>query len=222
MCGRFIMVDRDEVKRIAADIARDLADHAGELETLDPIESFGPFLSQPQPPSGPDGRADARPSSVVPLIAPTAHGAQLAVADMAWGFDMPWTKGLVFNTRIETALGKPDGVWGASLARRRCIVAAWAFYEPHASETVPSERTGRPVKRQYRFERRDGGPMLLAGIHDKGRFSIVTTEPDDTVAPVHDRMPLTLESEDAALWLAGRHDELSGRPGASLIGLPER
>ena len=48
MCRRFIPVDRDEVARIAAEIERDLADHADELESLDPLESFEAYLSAPE------------------------------------------------------------------------------------------------------------------------------------------------------------------------------
>ena len=221
MCRRFIVVDRAEVARIAAGIARDLEAHAGELGALDPLEAWRPFLSAPVP-DAPGDRREAFPQTVVPLIAPTGQGAQVAVADMAWGFEVPWKKGPVFNTLIETALGDPACLWAESLARRRCIVPAWAFYESHATETVPSARTGKPVKRPYAFERADGAPLLLAGIHNRGRFSLVTTQPNGAVAPVHDRMPLALDAREAALWLAGTYAPLLDRTGLALTAAPER
>lgn len=220
MCRRFVIVERAEVARIAAEIARDVAAHAGELSALDPLEAWRPFLSAPVS-DAPGVQREAFPQAVVPLIAPTGVGAQLAVADMVWGFEVPWKKGPVFNTRIETALDDPSCMWAESLARRRCLVPAWAFYESHATETVPSARTGKPVKRQYAFARPDGAPLLLAGIHDQGRFSLVTTQPNETVAPVHDRMPLTLDTREAALWLAGNYAPLLNREGLPLTSAPE-
>lgn len=244
MCRRFIPVDRDEVARIAAEIERDLADHEGELGSLDPLETYEAHLFAPagaeaqetrcdaaaqlslfdDAPAAParTERAEAFPSSVVPLIVPTGEGCGLATVHMTWGYEVPWKNGPVFNTRIETALRGEGSMWSASFARRRCLIPAWGFYESHASETVPSERTGRPVKRQYAFEPAGGAPLLLAGIHDRGRFSIVTTEPNGAVAPVHNRMPLALDAREASLWLRGIYAPLLDRGAIELRVAPER
>lgn len=219
MCRHFIAVDRAEVAKIAAEIAQDLEAHAGELGTIDPLEAYRSFLSAPVP-DAPGQRRDAFPSTVVPLIAPTGLGPQLAIADMAWGYEVPWKKGPVFNTRIETALDDPSCMWAESFARRRCIVPAWTFYESHATETIPSPRTGKPVKRQYAFERPDGAPLLLAAIHDRGRFSLVTTAPNQVVAPVHNRMPLALDASEAVSWLTGDFAPLLDRGALALSTVP--
>ena len=108
-------------------------------------------------------RPEALPSSVVPLIVASGDGCGLAVAHMAWGYEVPWKNGPVFNTRIETALRSEGSMWAESFARRRCLVPARGFYESHATETVPSERTGRPVKRQYAFAAPDGRAALAGG-----------------------------------------------------------
>lgn len=257
MCRRFIPVDRDEVARIAKEIERDLADHAGELASLDPLAGYeehlfpadacvtashapaaesalGAGVDRPSQLSlfdetmpaafvdGPMHKSHAFPSSVVSLIVPSGEGASLAVVHMAWGYEVPWKNGPVFNTRIETAMKGDGGMWGASFARRRCLIPAWGFYESHATETVPSARTGRPVKRQYAFEPLAKAPLLLAGIHEKGRFSLVTTEPNDVVAPVHNRMPLVLEPSEAKLWLCGAYAPLLDRSSVELRAAPER
>ncbi len=219
MCRRFIPIDCDEVARIAAEIERDLAAHADELASLDPIEAYEDFLFFPES-AQPDraeqraereeapvqlslldgesdepaeargtgapsraSRPEALPSSVVPLIVASGDGCGLAVAHMAWGYEVPWKNGPVFNTRIETALRSEGSMWAESFARRRCLVPARGFYESHATETVPSERTGRPVKRQYAFAAPDGAPLLLAGVHDRGRFSLVTTDAERRRVP---------------------------------------
>lgn len=49
-------------------------------------------------------------------------------------------------------------------------------------------------------------PLLLGGIWQDGRFSIMTTEPNELVRPVHDRMPLVLSAQGALAWLAGSAD----------------
>lgn len=237
MCRHFIVVDRAEVDRIAREIERDLAAHEGEFSTLDPLESVeaaavkdataAPVPQQPSlfdlaheqgAPAAEDLRRDAFPSSPVPIIA-YGGGLRLSVADLAWGFDAPWKKGPVFNTRIETALAG-EGMWAEPFARGRCLVPAWTFFEPHATETVPSARTGRPVKRQYRFSRPDGRPLLIAGVQDGARFSVVTTSPNGAVAPVHDRMPLVLEQDEAVRWLAGDCAALADRSRIALDAAP--
>lgn len=223
MCRRFVMVDRDEVARIAAEVARGLEarkDAVVRLGALDALDDFRESLSAPAPRELAAHR-DAFPSSVVALIAPTGLGTQLAVADMVWGYEVPWKKGPVFNTRIETALGASSSMWRASLKRRRCLVPAWGFFESHATETVPSPRTGSPMRRPYAFARTDGAPLLLAGIHEAGRFSLMTTRPSAVVAPVHDRMPLTLDADGAALWLTGDFAALLSRAAPALRAAPE-
>lgn len=58
MCRRFIPIDCDEVARIAAEIERDLAAHADELASLDPIEAYEDFLFFPE--SAQPDRAEQR------------------------------------------------------------------------------------------------------------------------------------------------------------------
>lgn len=247
MCRRFIPLDRDEVARIAAEIERDLAAHEDELASLDPLEAYEGYLPSQTPaaiaerpdrpsqlslfengafgesePAIASKRIEAFPSSDVALIVPKGRGCGLAVVQMTWGYEVPWKNGPVFNTRIETALRAEGSMWRESFARRRCLVPAQGFFESHASETVPSERTGRPTKRQYAFEPLDGFPLLLAGIHDRGCFSLVTTEPNDAVAPVHNRMPLALDRRESARWLCGDYASLPDRSAIALRATPER
>lgn len=69
------------------------------------------------------------------------------------------------------------------------------------SETVSSEKTGNPVRRQYRFHMPRVGAFLLAGVQQEGQLSIVTTAPNASVAHVHDRMPLVLGPGESGVWL---------------------
>ena len=64
--------------------------------------------------------------------------------------------------------------------------------------------------------------FLLAGVTDGGRLSIVTTEPNAAVAPVHNRMPLVLGPGESDVWLFGDFASLADRRGVALSSEPER
>lgn len=90
------------------------------------------------------------------------------------------------------------GSFKTMLANRRCVIPAEGFYEWR-------EEDGG--KQPYFFARKDGKPVMFAGIWDysevKGdtvpSFAILTDEPNELVAPYHDRMPVVLD--DAEQWL---------------------
>ncbi|MFR3091004.1 MAG: SOS response-associated peptidase family protein [Eggerthella lenta] len=167
-------------------------------------------------------RPEALPSSVVPLIVAAGDGCGLAVAHMAWGYEVPWKNGPVFNTRIETTLRGEGSMWVESFARRRCLVPARGFYESHATETVPSERTRRPVKRQYAFAAPDGAPLLLAGVHDQRRFSLVTTEPTPPWLPCTTACRSRWNRREAPYGCAASTSRCSTAGAVRLTARPER
>ena len=162
----------------------------------------------------PDPMHDAHPGSQVPLFVPDGTGA-LRVAQLGWGFPLDGKPHAVFNTRIESALEQlrrgRRGMWARGIARGRCLVPVRAFYESHATERVPSERTGRPVRQQYMFRLPGARAFLLAAVREGDRFSIVTTKPNASVAPVHDRMPLVLGPGESSVWLGPDFARLTDR-----------
>ena len=172
----------------------------------------------------PDPARDARPGSVVPVYIPKDGG--LAVARLTWGFELDGKPNAVFNTRIESALEqlRPGGrgMWAKAIAQGRCLVPVRAFYESHATERVTSEKTGRPVKRQYLFRLPGARAFLLAAVREGDRFSIVTTAPNASVTPIHNRMPLVLGPGESGVWLGPKFAELADRGGVTLASEPER
>lgn len=130
---------------------------------------------------------------------------------LSWGLVPHWTKDLSqarrpINARGETAAVTP--MFRDAFAARRCIVPADAFYEWKA--------TAGP-KEPYAVARRDGQPMAFAGLWEGWRapdgevlrtFTIVTTEANAVLAPIHARMPVVLEPADWPAWLG----ETSGDP----------
>ena len=76
--------------------------------------------------------------------------------------------------------------------KKRCVIPATGFYEWDTA------------KHKYFFQM-PGQPIYLAGIYDTingvNCFIILTTAPNDSVAPIHDRMPLLLSHEQVRPWL---------------------
>ena len=90
------------------------------------------------------------------------------------------------------------------------------------TERVEGERTGRLVRRQYLFRLPGARAFLLAAVREGDRFSIVTTRPNASVAPVHDRMPLVLGPGESNVWLGPDFAELADRSALVLASDPER
>ena len=200
MCGRFEVFKYDEVVAIAAAVEGRAA---------------VPLVSASEEP-----RDQVRPGSSVLLFGHNAELDELEVDQAIWGFEPEYAKRTVFNTRIESAL-TGSAMWKGPIQDGRCVIPAAAFYEPHATETVRSPKTGRPMKRQYRFASPSDEPLLLAGVQQDGRCSIVTCEPNRWVSPVHNRMPLVLRFEEVLAWLSPDWAELADRSSIELAVAPE-
>lgn len=124
------------------------------------------------------------PSQNAPILAP----AGLMVAQ--WGFA---GKGRpLINARSETVREKP--AFAASFRLRRCAVPCTGFFEWAADKT------------KYRFRLPDCDGAYLGGIFREGdtlpRFVILTAEANDSVRPVHARMPVVLSAAAVGDWLA--------------------
>ena len=125
---------------------------------------------------------------------------------MKWGLIPSWAKdpkigSKMINARSETVQEKPS--FRHAIKFRRCIIPAAGFYEwMHTGDK----------KQPYYIRMADGSPMLLAGLWEQWKrlgeqnlletFTILTTEANDLVAPLHDRMPVILRTNDCNLWLS--------------------
>ncbi len=216
MCGKCVILEYDEV-----------LDVIHELELGVPVGLGADWPARPTR----CGDLVARPGSAVPVIVaqPVAatpgvgRGSQLvgpiAPATFTWGFQEPWGTGLVFNTRIESA-DKP--LWRDSMEHRRCIIPVCSFFETSATETVPSPRTGRPVKRAYEFTVPGRPIVLIGGVWKDGRLSMVTTEANRWMVPVHHRMPLVIHQEELPVWFGPDYRQLADRSSVELAVAPEQ
>ena len=161
---------------------------------------------------------DAYPGTKLPLFIPTQRGS-LEAAELRWGFDAPpnASSKLVFNTRIETALSQARagrGLWSDAILNGRCLVPVRSFYE---SWTRTPPRRGAQVRFNYPGHQ----VFLLAGIWQGDRCSIVTTEPNASVAPTHSRMPLVLAPGESSIWLGPDFAGLADRSRIMLDATPD-
>ena len=132
------------------------------------------------------------------------------LANMRWGLIPPWWKKTAketpstFNARAETVTEKP--FFRSAFKRQRCIIPASGFYE------WISAGKGKP-KQPYYITATDGQPLAFAGLWSRWRnietdaevlsATIIVTNANETLRPIHDRMPVILEADSFQSWLKG-------------------
>jgi len=130
-----------------------------------------------------------------PVLALRAGGPAM----LRWGLVPPWSADLsvaprMLNARADTVAAKPS--YRAAFARRRCLIVADGFYEWRAEG-----KKKLPV--HFRLP---AGLFAIAGIWERWRevetVALLTTEANEVVRPVHDRMPVIVPREAWAAWLA--------------------
>ena len=181
MCGRYSLISPPGLlkERFGADIADD----------------FAPTYN-------------AAPSQHLPVI---TNAAPEQVRLMQWGLVPAWVKDRTsgpqpINARAETLAEKPS--FRQLLQRRRCLVLADSFFEWQQKEAH-----GLPPKTPHRILLTSGQPYAFAGLWDEWldratgeilpTFTIVTTEPNALMQPLHHRMPVILEGPEAEqAWLS--------------------
>jgi putative SOS response-associated peptidase YedK len=123
---------------------------------------------------------------------------------LRWGLIPPWADdpavgNRLINARAKTVADKPS--FGPALRCRRCLVLADGFFE---------WQTGKGKKQPYHFRLRDGRPFALAGLWERwsrGRHgavescTLITTEANDLVRPLHERMPVIVPPDAYEVWL---------------------
>jgi putative SOS response-associated peptidase YedK len=107
----------------------------------------------------------------------------------------------LINARGETVAEKPS--FRGSFKYKRCLILADGFYEWKAN-------LGTKTKTPYFIHMRDRKPFVFAGLWDAWESpdgssiktcTIITTEPNELMKPIHNRMPVILHTRDYAKWL---------------------
>ena len=153
---------------------------------------------------------NAAPRSVQPIVRLRSDSGgdsgKREIALLRWGLVPFWAKNpaigySTINARAEEAAAKP--AYREAVKRRRCLVPADAFYE--------WQRQNARTKQPYAIALKSGEPYAMAGLWERWQpregaaletFTILTTVPNELMAPIHDRMPAILAVRDYPRWLS--------------------
>ncbi len=175
MCGRFTLT--------------------ADLSTLQ--ESF-PFVEMPE---GMQPRFNVAPSQPVAVV---PNDGRNRLDFFVWGLIPSWAKdpaigNRLINARAETLQEKPS--FRTAFRRRRCLVLADGFYEWKQAEKGKTPMYIRLAS---------GKPFAFAGLWESWdapdgsnvlSCTIITTEPNDLMATIHNRMPVILPEQAYPIWL---------------------
>lgn len=128
-----------------------------------------------------------------------------------WGLIPSWAKDekigyRTFNARGETVHEKPS--FRTAFKRRRCLIVADGFYE--WQRLGDATKSSSKSKQPFYIRRTDQRPFAFAGLwecwtpsdgSEVESCTIVTTEANELLAPIHDRMPVILSPDEYDLWL---------------------
>lgn len=176
-------------------------------------------------------RYNAAPGQQLPVIVDTDPG---RIQRLEWGLVPRWAdddSGGHINARAETVTEKP--AFAEAYRQRRCLVLADGFYE------WADRGDG---KRPYRVAFDDDRPFAMAGVWEQWTpetqqvgldafgdgatdggdtepletFTVLTTEPNGVVEPLHHRMAVILDADDEGAWLDGDSVSLSPASGDNM------
>ena len=171
MCGRYWIDDGRESIEL-----KEIIEAVNRRVVVEPVKTAGEIF----------------PADVVPVVASNKSMAPTAFA-MQWGYTLPDGRRII-NARSETAETKP--MFADGMRQRRCAVPATNYFE--------WERAGK-AKTKYAIRPTDGALFYMAGIYriESGRpvFSILTREPAESIAFIHDRMPVILPHDLVRDWV---------------------
>jgi len=177
MCGRFTLVaDPDELRAVF------------------------PWVDIPE---GLTPRYNIAPSQPVAVI---PNDGKNRLDFFLWGLIPSWAKdptmgNRLINARAETLAEKP--AFRAAYRRRRCLIPASGFFEW-------KQEAGRKTKIPLYIRLKSGQPFALAGLWERWdapdgstvfSCSIITTQPNELVQDIHNRMPVILPPQAYSLWL---------------------
>ncbi|MFW6174741.1 MAG: SOS response-associated peptidase [Chloroflexota bacterium] len=177
MCGRFVLVDVDGLG-----IRFKVMTQAGPVPT----------------------RARYNIAPTQGIIAVTAEDGERRLEEMRWGLIPAWAKPEkiprnTINARDDRLTS--SGLWKRPLRRHRCLIPANGFFEWKGPKSA---------RQPLYIHLRDDRLFAFAGLYDTWESpegetvrsaAIVTTEPNQLMEPIHNRMPAILDEEAEALWL---------------------
>ncbi|MGW8317986.1 MAG: SOS response-associated peptidase [Candidatus Promineifilaceae bacterium] len=175
----------------------------GRFTLVAPGEAVAQLFELPQVPSLAP-RYNIAPTQPVAAVRVSSQTGERELTYFHWGLIPRWAKdpsigSRMINARAETAAEKPS--FRAAFKYRRCLVPADGFYE---WQKVDGQK--QPIRAQMG----DGRVFAIAGLWEHWQSpdgseiescTLLTTDANELLRPVHNRMPVILAPEDFALWL---------------------
>lgn len=177
---------------------------------LDECADFGPRYNIP-------------PGTDIPVIRQSPEGRRVLHL-LRWGLVPHWAADANIGAKLNNARGesvaeKPS--FRAAFRRRRCLIPASGFYE---------WKTVGKAKQPYYISLKSGAPLAMGGLWESWKASdgtllrsacIITTGPNEVMAPIHERMPVILAPEHWQAWLNAPAETIAGlvAPYAAADGL---
>lgn len=178
MCGRYTLTSKGDEVALLFDLS--------ELPPLPP-------------------RYNLAPTQEAAVVRVLGAGAPRHLDFLRWGLIPYWAEdrsigNRMINARSESVADKPAYRW--SFRKQRCLIPADGFYE--------WKKEGK-LKQPFHIHRKDRQPFAFAGLWARWKpkdggdpldtFTILTTESNATIRPLHDRMPVILPRDQFDLWL---------------------
>ncbi|WP_024831326.1 SOS response-associated peptidase [Ruminiclostridium josui] len=180
MCGRYAIFteeENQELRNIVNDINEKLKGKATAMKT-----------------------GEIFPTDTVPVITDISSDGKKTTDLFKWGFPhFKQSSGVIINARSETVHEKPT--FRKLLISRRCIIPASGFYE---------WRKVNSKKEKYFISSATSNVIYMAGLYNSfidntgavdNRFVILTTDANQQMSYIHNRMPVILRPEDSFVWL---------------------
>jgi putative SOS response-associated peptidase YedK len=199
MCGRYTLTKKEHdtlADRFEAKLASQLEERAEEAKKED------------RSPPG-TGRFNVAPTQEVLAVVRDKDESDREMRLLRWGLLPAWAKDLnagykMINAKAETILEKRTYKPLVGKGHHRCLILADGFFEWMKAEDPKQPR--QPV----RFTVDGGEPFAFAGLWTRSKIegewfqscTLITTDPNDVVRRVHNRMPVIFPSSEAeATWL---------------------
>jgi putative SOS response-associated peptidase YedK len=152
------------------------------------------------------------PQSMQPVVRLDGETGQRELTMMRWGLIPFWAKDAkiaysTINARAETVT--TSATYREAIKKRRCLVPAEWFYE--------WMKVDSKTKQPFAIGLKDDSLFAFAGLWESWKdraadktletYTIITTDPNELMKPengppIHDRMPVILQRQDYARWLA--------------------
>jgi len=191
MCGRYASSRRPE-------------------DLIEEFEVTSPKIAEPLAPD-----YNVAPTKEVYAVLERHDERQLRV--FRWGLVPSWAKdpsigNRMINARMETVAEKP--AYKRAFAVRRCLLPADGYYEWYPTEE--KTKAGKPRKQPFFIHPIDGGVLAMAGLYEiwkdptraeddpelfRWTCTVLTTQAEDDLGHIHDRMPLMVPRSRWAAWL---------------------